>query len=191
MAQEADAAATEAAQADAGMSQGGTGTLVNAEGAQLGNASVSITASGQTLIALQAEGLPEGTHGVHVHKVGACDGPAFETAGEHVGAGEQEHGIMAASGPHPGDLPNAHAGADGAVTYEAFAAELTGDMLFDDDGSALIVHADPDDYTTQPSGDSGDRITCAVIEPGGDLAPGATDDGTDPVDAAEGDASGG
>ena len=174
----AEAEATEAARADADMSQGGTGALVNGEGAQLGNASVSITASGVALVTMQAEGIPEGAHGVHLHMVGTCEGPTFESAGEHIGDGH-EHGIMSADGPHPGDLPNVTAMADGTVTYEVFAAGLTQDLLFDEDGSALIVHAEPDDYATQPTGGSGDRIACAVIEPGGELAPGATDTNED------------
>jgi Cu-Zn family superoxide dismutase len=75
-------------------------------------------------------------------------------------------------GPHAGDLMNITAGEDGTV-----AVELTTDMIslaegddpasvFDDDGTALVVHADPDDMVTDPSGNSGDRIACAVIEPG-------------------------
>lgn len=173
-----DAAATEAVRADADMSQGGTGALVNGEGAQIGNASVSITASGEALVLVQAEGIPEGVHGIHLHMVGACEGPTFESAGEHIADGH-EHGVMAADGPHPGDLPNATALADGTVTYEAFAAGLTMDLLFDADGSALMIHAEPDDYATQPGGASGDRIACAVIEAGGEMAPGATDTNED------------
>lgn len=186
-------AATEGARADADLSQGGTGALVNADGAQLGNVSISLTPSGIALVNVQAEGFPEGAHGIHVHMAGLCEGPTFESAGDHLGTGEHEHGIMAEGGPHPGDLPNGNVSADGVLTYEAFAvADLTMDMVFDEDGSALIVHAEPDDYTTQPGGASGDRIACAVLEPGGELAPQATDDGTDPVDAAqEGAASGG
>jgi Cu-Zn family superoxide dismutase len=96
--------------------------------------------------------------------VGACEGPSFESAGEHIGGGD-EHGVYTDTGPHPGDLPNAHVGPDEQIALEAFAIGLTLDMVFDEDGSALIVHESPDDYTTQPGGNSGDRIACAVIEP--------------------------
>lgn len=185
-------AATEEARADADLSQGGTGALVNADGAQLGNVSISMTPSGIPLVNIQAEGFPEGAHGVHLHMVGLCEGPTFESAGDHLGTGEHDHGLMAEGGPHPGDLPNGNVPADGTLTYEAFAvAELTMDMVFDADGSALMVHAEPDDYTTQPGGAAGDRIACAVLEPGGELAPQGTDDGTDEVDAAQEGASGG
>ena len=186
-------AATAEARADADLSQGGTGALVNADGAQLGNVSISMTPSGVALVNIQAEGFPEGAHGVHLHMVGLCEGPTFESASYHIGTGEHDHGIMAEAGPHPGDLPNGNVDAAGVLTYEAFAvAGLTMDMVFDADGSALMVHAEPDDYTTQPGGAAGDRIACAILEPGGELAPQATDDGTDEVDAAqEGAASGG
>ena len=145
-------------------SQGGTGALVDAEGNEIGNASISATASGHTVVLVNAEGVPEGVHGVHIHMVGACEGPTFESAGEHLGSGESEHGVLAEGGPHVGDLPNATVGPDGQLAMDGVAIGLTLDMVFDEDGSALIVHAEPDDYASQPGGNSGDRIACAVIE---------------------------
>jgi Cu-Zn family superoxide dismutase len=145
-------------------SQGGTGALAAADGTPLGNVSVSATASGHALVLVDAEGFREGIYAIHLHQVGLCEGPGFESAGEHIGGGD-EHGVFSDTGPHPGDLPNAHVGPDEQMTMEAFAIGLTLDMVFDDDGSAFIVHAEPDDYTTQPGGNSGERIACAVIEP--------------------------
>ncbi len=167
-------------------SQGGTGGLVDSEGNEIGNVSVSATPSGHALVLINAEGLPEGIHGVHLHLVGACEGPGFESAGEHI-AGGDEHGVMTDTGPHPGDLPNAHIGADGVLDMETFAIGLSMDMVFDEDGSALIVHADPDDYTTQPGGNSGDRIACAVIQ----AAPGTTTDDTTDASVVGGEPAGG
>ena len=158
--------------------QGGTGGLIAGDGTELGNVSVQATASGHTLVLINAEGFREGIYAVHLHQVGACDGPGFESAGEHIGGGD-EHGVMTDTGPHPGDLPNAHVGPDEQLAMEAFAIGLGPDDVFDEDGSALIVHANPDDYTTQPGGNSGDRIACAVIE----AAPGTMTDET--VDAGE------
>jgi Cu-Zn family superoxide dismutase len=160
--------------------QGGTGGLVSADGTQLGNVSVEATASGHALVLINAEGFQEGVYAVHLHQVGACEGPAFETAGAHIG-GTDEHGVMTDTGPHHGDLPNAHVGPDSQLAMEAFAIALSMDEVFDEDGSALIVHANPDDYTTQPSGNAGDRIACAVIE----VAPGTTGDETVDSDEAE------
>jgi Cu-Zn family superoxide dismutase len=165
--------------------QGGTGALVNAEGQQLGNVSASTTASGVILVLVNAEGFPEGVHGVHLHMAGDCTGPVFESAGDHI-PGEMQHGVRTDDGPHPGDLPNAHVGADGVLAMEAFAVGLSEEMLYDEDGSALIVHANPDDYQSQPSGESGDPIACAVIEP----APGTmTDDTVDPSATEDGAAT--
>jgi Cu-Zn family superoxide dismutase len=135
------------AEADAATSQGGTGALVNADGTPIGNASVALTESANALVVVQAEGLPEGVHAVHLHMVGECEGPTFETAGGHI-AGGHDHGVMADTGPHPGDLPNAPVEADGVRALEAFAIGLTADMLFDEDGSALIVHSAPEGCET-------------------------------------------
>ena len=167
-------------------SQGGTGGLVDSEGNEIGNVSVSATASGHALVLINAEGLPEGIHGVHLHLVGACEGPGFQSAGEHISGGD-EHGVMTDTGPHPGDLPNAHIGEDGVLDLETFAIGLSMDMVFDEDGSALIVHANPDDYTTQPGGNSGDRIACAVIE----AAPGTISDNTTDASVVGGEPAGG
>ncbi len=159
-------------------SQGGTGGLVAGDGTELGNVSVSATASGHALVLINAEGFREGIYGVHIHQFGRCEGPGFETAGEHISGGD-EHGVYTDTGPHPGDLPNAHVGPDEQIAMEAFAIGLTLDMVIDDDGSALIVTAEPDDYTTQPAGNSGERVACAVLEP----PPGTMTDET--VDAGE------
>ncbi|MBP1805596.1 superoxide dismutase family protein [Rubellimicrobium aerolatum] len=167
-------------------SQGGTGGIMDAQGNQLGNVSVSATASGHALVLINAEGLPPGIHAMHLHLVGACEGPGFESAGEHI-AGGNEHGVMTDTGPHPGDLPNANVGEDGTLDTEAVAIGLTMDMVFDEDGSAFIIHSDPDDYTTQPGGNSGDRIACAVIQ----AAPGTMTDSTTDASVVSGEPAGG
>jgi len=126
------------------------------------------TASGAVLVDVSASGVPEGPHGIHVHEIGKCESAEnFESAGGHVSAG-LEHGFYSDGGPHPGDLPNVHAGADGMVRAEfflhGFSLGTTGNpRILDEDGSAVILHSGPDDYTTQPSGDSGSRIACAVL----------------------------
>lgn len=159
--------------------QGATGPLLNIEGQQLGNVSVATSPNGGTLVLGNAEGFPEGTYGVHLHQVGTCEIPDFESAGDHIGAGETEHGILSEGGPHAGDLPNVHVQADGIMVFDAFAPRVSEEVLFDQDGTALIVHADRDDYASQPGGESGARIACAVLVP----APGTRTDET--VDAEE------
>lgn len=145
-----------------------TAVLADTDGNQVGTVSFSVTASGLVLIEVEAEGLPTGELGIHIHETGDCSAPDFSSAGGHFALGHQ-HGVMAEGGPHPGDLPNLHVGDDGAVRVEYFNdrislspdAEAT---LFDADGSAVIIHTAADDYESQPSGDAGDRFACGVIE---------------------------
>jgi len=113
----------------------------------------------RTAIKVDAEGLPPGVHGIHLHAVGRCDGPDFKSAGAHWNPAGKQHGHDNPAGAHLGDLPNLDAGADGKASA-SFAIE--GDMD-DADGTSLVIHAKPDDYKTDPSGNSGERIACAVL----------------------------
>jgi Cu-Zn family superoxide dismutase len=134
-----------------------------------GTVTFTETPTGILIVEIQATGVPEGPHGVHFHETGSCDAEGgHESAGGHV-AGESQHGVLNPEGPHPGDLPNVHVQQDGVLHAEFFVHDLTiagdGDnALMDDDGAAFILHAGADDYTTDPAGDSGDRIACGVIE---------------------------
>ena len=119
-----------------------------------------------------AAGLPHGIHGIHVHGVGRCDGPRFESAGSHWNPAVRKHGLSNAAGPHGGDLPNVTVAANGTLsaTLTVPGASLTGPSgapgsLLDGDGAALVLHAQADDNMTDPSGNSGDRIACAVLQP--------------------------
>lgn len=112
-------------------------------------------------------GLPAGQHGFHIHKKGAC-APNFEAAGDHFAPEGHQHGVLALRGAHAGDLPNLHIPGTGEHVVEVFAPALSlgpraPGSLLDQDGSAIVVHAKPDDYKSQPSGDAGDRIACGVI----------------------------
>lgn len=113
-------------------------------------------------------GLPPGAHGFHIHETGLCEPPAFESAGGHFNPGGAQHGFDQAGGPHAGDLRNLEASEDGTVALSAIDSLVTlregPGALLDEDGSALVIHRDPDDYRSQPSGASGDRIACGVIE---------------------------
>lgn len=143
--------------------------MINAEEKEVGTVTISETASGRLHVMIEMTDLPPGAHGFHIHEIGQCD-PAggFESAGGHY-AGEKEHGVMAEGGPHPGDFPNVNVGQDGVLKAEFFTDSVSlgeggENPLMDDDGSAIVVHADPDDYSSQPSGEAGDRIACGVIE---------------------------
>lgn len=138
------------------------------DGAALGSVAYSEGAGGVTLI-VTASGMPPGTHGLHLHDKGLCEGPKFETAGAHWNPGAKKHGRDNPAGAHLGDLANLEVGADGTgsanVTVAGAMIASGANMLADADGTALVVHAKADDYKTDPSGDSGDRIACAVIAP--------------------------
>ncbi len=139
--------------------------ITGADGSRIGQIEVEPTASGLTHVTITASGIPEGIHGVHLHETGVCEGD-FGSAGGHL-AGDMEHGVLVEGGPHPGDLPNAHVQGDGELAVEYFTDRIDadGDTITDADGTAFIIHSGADDYESQPSGDAGDRIACAVIAP--------------------------
>ena len=115
---------------------------------------------GGVRIALRASGLKPGAHGLHIHAVGVCAPPAFTSAGGHFNPQNKKHGHKNPEGAHTGDLPNLTVGADGTGSIETPAAGVT---LKDVAGLALVIHADPDDETTDPTGNSGARVACGVI----------------------------
>ena len=145
--------------------------MKNADGESIGTVEFTATPSGALHVVWQLEGIPEGVHGVHVHETGDCSAPDFSSAGGHL-AGSAMHGVLVEGGPHPGDFPNAHVGADGMLTAEYFndLLSLEGDgdgVMLDADGAGVIVHSGADDYASQPSGDAGGRIACGVVEMAG------------------------
>ena len=142
--------------------------LVDAQGKAIGQVAMSEDGNGVTL-KVTAAGLPAGMHGVHLHEKGMCEGPKFESAGAHWNPMTKQHGRDNPMGAHLGDLANmdAAAGAEASSTYLVAGVTMggTSNALADADGTSLVVHAKADDYKTDPSGDSGDRIACAVLAP--------------------------
>lgn len=142
----------------------GTAAIQTVEGKSAGAATLIAGPHG-LLVTGNFNDLPPGEHGFHIHEIGACT-PDFDAAGDHLNPFEREHGYLVESGFHAGDLPNIHVADDGTAILQIFDTELAGDVsniLFDEDGSALVVHAGPDDYLDKDS--AGDRIACGVIEP--------------------------
>lgn len=143
----------------------GHAALQTAAGAPAG--SVRLLASGAEVnISVTGAGLPPGAHGLHLHTTGACSGTAFDAAGGHLNPDSREHGADNPAGAHLGDLPNLIIGSDGSgsasATLRGARAEVLA-ALFDADGSAVVIHAAPDDYRSQPAGSSGARIACGVL----------------------------
>jgi Cu-Zn family superoxide dismutase len=117
---------------------------------------------------ITVKGLPPGEHALHVHAVGKCEAP-FTSAGGHFNPGNKKHGLMAAAGHHAGDMPNLHIPRSGDAAVEVLNTDITlekgkPNSVFDADGSALIIHSGKDDYRSDPTGDAGGRIACALIE---------------------------
>ncbi|HEY0043752.1 MAG TPA: superoxide dismutase family protein [Allosphingosinicella sp.] len=117
---------------------------------------------------IEAEGMAPGAYGAHVHTTGRCDAPGFTTAGPHWNPTGQQHGKDNPAGMHKGDLPNLLVGTDGRGSFEytVLGAAIGGggaSAMLDMDGAAVVIHQRADDYRTDPSGNSGDRIACGVL----------------------------
>lgn len=143
--------------------------LVGLDGKAVGEATFTQGPTG-TLILIQLHGLPPGAHGIHLHAVGQCDAAGgFESAGSHIGSDGAMHGLLAAEGPHAGDLPSIDVDAAGEANVEFFSTLLAvqpGEASFallDEDGSAIVLHESADDQVTQPGGATGKRMACGVI----------------------------
>lgn len=122
---------------------------------------------GGVILRLEANGLTPGLRALHIHAIGKCEGPAFTSAGGHFNPLKKKHGHKSRDGAHAGDLPNILVGQDGSVLFEVLTDAITlgggTTSLFDADGSAIVLHAGPDDYATDPAGNAGERVACGVI----------------------------
>ena|SRR5579862_137271 len=141
--------------------------IVNAQGQKIGTAKI-LSAKGGVKIEVNVSQLPPGTHGIHIHNVGKCQGPDFASAGPHLNPYTKKHGKDNPEGPHAGDLLNIEVNADGvakATLHDTMVTLADGpNSVFHDGGTALVIHAKEDDYKTDPAGNSGPRIACGVIE---------------------------
>ena len=169
------AAAAAVACASAGTSSNSiasaTATIRDASGATRGTADVWQDRDNIVHVDVQVSGMPPGPHGIHFHEVGRCDASgatAFASAGAHYNPLGRQHGLDNSAGPHAGDAPNFTVAADGTgrATFTTDRVSLTegSTSLFDSDGSAIVIDAAADDQISQPSGNSGARIACGVVE---------------------------
>ena len=142
----------------------GAAQLVNAEGRQIGSAQIT-RRGGETMIGITIKGTPGAVHGLHLHAVGRCEAP-FTSAGPHLNPTGHQHGRDNPLGAHLGDLPNVTIAASGEGTASTTLAKDPAAFdaaVFDADGTAIVLHAEADDYRTDPSGNSGARIACGVV----------------------------
>ena len=142
------------------------GDIINGDGEIIGSVSVIEGPHGSMIEATLAPGsLTPGWHGLHLHQVGDCsDLGVFRKSGGHLGLIPGGQGLLNPIGPEIGDVPNIWAAAEGSAGYEAFTPYVTIADLADEDGTAIIIHANRDDHITQPIGGAGPRVACAIIE---------------------------
>ncbi len=106
---------------------------------------------------------PGAVHGFHIHETGKCEGPDFKSAGEHFNPKKIDHGGPASHARHMGDLGNLVANKDGVAKVDVVLKDLTNEEIDSLIGKSVVIHSKADDFSTQPSGDSGDRVACGVI----------------------------
>ena len=146
-----------------------TAELQDTAGKRIGIATFTRADSG-AFLAVSVAGLAPGEHGMHIHGSGDCTPPGFTTAGPHFNPTAKQHGLESPAGPHGGDLPNLRVEADGSAdtSLRIGPGLLAGGdaSILGPRGTALVIHARPDDQRTDPSGNSGDRVACGVIRGG-------------------------
>ncbi len=147
-----------------------TGKLAGPDGADMGMVTITPAPNG-VILRVEAKGLTPGWHAMHFHEKGACSDEKFASAGGHVhNMTPVTHGLLNANANDAGDLPNIFANADGTATAEVYSTFISAreggklPALMDADGSAVVIHAMADDYTTQPIGGAGVRVACAALQ---------------------------
>ncbi len=142
--------------------------LKDAQGRSVGTAVLwSKGASSGVSIKATLHDLPPGVHAFHFHQKALCEPPDFKSAGPHFNPDGKKHGLENPDGHHAGDMNNFTVSAKGRARFTVVNKDVSlGDdshSLFSNGGTALMIHAKPDDMKTDPAGNAGDRIACGVI----------------------------
>lgn len=137
-------------------------------GRVVGTTTFSQTRGGITIV-VSIRDLSPGAKGVHIHEMGKCSPPGFESAGAHFNPHDRQHGLHNPRGPHAGDLPTVEINESGtgklSFTTDLITLKGARDSILAGDGTSVVVHAEQDDQTSDPSGHSGGRLACGVIVP--------------------------
>lgn len=170
--------------------------LAATEGHNVTGSATFTSMNGGIRVEATVSGLEPGMHGIHIHENGDCSAPDASSAGGHFAPEGNQHGAPDDQERHAGDLGNLDVGQDSTGRYSRVDSVLTFDGPNSIIGKALVIHSGEDDLTTQPSGNSGERVACGVIEmeggrmgqmPGGavpgDTMPGAEGMNTEGIDA--------
>lgn len=144
-----------------------TADVKTADGKDVGTVTLTQTRTGVRLSG-SLKGLPAGEHALHMHSVGKCE-PPFTSAGPHFNPAQKKHGKLNPEGHHAGDMDNIVVPASGNLALKMVNKDITlekgkPNSVFQEGGTAVVIHAAKDDYTTDPTGNAGDRIACGVVK---------------------------
>ena len=139
-------------------------TLASSAGNNVAGTVTFVQEGGKVIVIAEVTGLKPGPHGFHVHEKGDCSAPDFTSAGGHFNPNGKPHGDPAHADHHVGDMPMLVADASGKATLRSDVSPMALSGADGITGRSVVVHADPDDFKSQPAGNSGPRVACGVIK---------------------------